>query len=198
MLPSVRDINLCDIRDPFFIYKPENLRKNVKNFLTNFSGETLYAVKTNPSELVLKRIYEFGIKSFDVASINEVKLIKKLFEYSEIYFMNPIKSRCAIKEAYFNYGVRHFSLDTDDELNKILETTNYANDLNLHLRISVPNDSAEINLSKKFGVDGTEAIKLLQKIKKNLSKNWCLFSYWFSVYEPKFLQICYAKNKLAN
>ena len=49
--------------------------------------------------------------------------------------MNPVKSRVAIKKAYFNYGVRNFSLDTDDELEKIVKETNFANDLNLHLRI---------------------------------------------------------------
>ena len=80
--------------------------------------------------------------------------------------MNPVKSRHAIKEAYFNYGVRHFSLDTNEELEKIVQCTNFANDLNLHLRISIPNDYAEINLSKKFGVDGAKAKELLIKLKK--------------------------------
>ena len=166
MLPSVHDINLNEIRDPFFVYKPDNLKHNVDIFLNNFSGETLYAVKTNPSDFVLKKIYDLGIKSFDVASINEVKLVKKLFKNVKIYFMNPVKSRHAIKEAYFNYGVRHFSLDTNEELEKIVQCTNFANDLNLHLRISIPNDYAEINLSKKFGVDGAKAKELLIKLKK--------------------------------
>ena len=169
MLPSVHDINLSEIRDPFFVYKPDNLKHNVDIFLNNFSGETLYAVKTNPSDFVLKKIYDLGIKSFDVASINEVKLVKKLFKNAKIYFMNPVKSRHAIKEAYFNYGVRHFSLDTNEELEKIVQCTNFANDLNLHLRISIPNDYAEINLSKKFGVDGAKAKELLIKLKKRIS-----------------------------
>ena len=169
MLTSLNDINLKEIRDPFFVYKPKNLKKSIKSFLNYFPGETLYAVKTNPSDFVLKKIYDHGIKSFDVASINEVKLVKKLFKSANVYFMNPVKSRFAIKEAYFNYGVRHFSLDTDEELEKIIQCTNFASDLNLHLRISIPNHYAEINLSKKFGVDGTEAKKLLIKMKK-LSK----------------------------
>ncbi len=169
MLPSVNDINLKEIRDPFFVYKPKNLKKSIKSFLSYFPGETLYAVKTNPIDFVLKNIYDHGIKSFDVASINEVKLVRNLFKNANIYFMNPVKSRYAIKEAYFNYGVRHFSLDTDEELEKIIQCTNFASDLNLHLRISIPNDFAEINLSKKFGVDGPDAKKLLIKMKK-LSK----------------------------
>ena len=163
MLPSVRDINLNQIRDPFFIYKPKNLTKKVKNFLNKFPGETLYSVKTNPSEFVLRKIYGLGIKSFEVASISEVKLIRKFFKKSKIYFMNPVKPRHEIKEAYFNYGVKDFSYDSLDELKKIVESTNISNDLNLHLRVSIPNHFAKIKLSKKFGVNINKAKILLKK-----------------------------------
>ena len=170
MLPSTREINLNSINDPFFIFKPLNLKKSVEYFLKGFSGEVLYAVKTNPSEFILKKIYELDIKSFDVASINEVKLIRTLFKDAKIFFMNPVKPRIAIKQAYFDYGVRNFSLDTFDELEKILEETNFANDLNLHLRINISNNFAKIDLSEKFGVDGNKAKELLKKIKKRAKK----------------------------
>ena len=147
-------------------YKPINLKKSVNYFIKNFSGEALYAVKANPSEFILKEIYELGIRSFDVASINEIKLVKTLFNNSKIYFMNPVKPRHVINEAYYKYGVRNFSLDNDIELNKIVESTGYAKDLNLHLRISVPNHFSKINLSKKFGIDGFKSKMLLKKIRK--------------------------------
>jgi len=166
MLPSVNEINFQKLKDPFFIYKPKNLKKNVNNFLKNFSGEAIYAVKANPSEFVLKKIHDLGIRSFDVASINELKLVKSFFEKSKIYFMNPVKPRHAISQAYHKYGVRHFSLDNDVELKKIVESTGGADDLNLHLRVSVPNHFSKINLSKKFGLDGFKSITLLKKIKK--------------------------------
>ena len=79
--------------------------------------------------------------------------------------MNAIKPRYAISEAYFKYDVRHFSLDTNDELEKILESTNYANDLNLHLRVPVSNDFSVIKLTEKFGVDENNSEELLKKIK---------------------------------
>ena len=147
----------------------------------------MYAVKTNPSKFVLRTIYKFGIKSFDAASLTEIKLIKSLFNNAIIYFMNPIKSRHAIKEAYFNYGVKHFSLDSFEELKKIGESTNFPNDLNLHLRISIPNNFSKIKLTKKFGVDGNKAKVLLNEIKKFAKKNRCLFSPWLSMYECKSL-----------
>ena len=169
MLSSVNKINLKKLKDPFLIYKPKILKQSVNYFKKNFSGEALYAVKANPSKFVLKKIYELGIRSFDVASINEIKLVKNLFDNSKIFFMNPVKPRHVINEAYHKYGVRDFSLDNDVELHKILESTGSAKDLNLHLRISVPNNSSKINLSKKFGTDGFKSKVLLNKI-KNISR----------------------------
>ena len=124
----------------------------------------------------MKKIYEQGIRSFDVASINEIKLVKNLFDNSKIYFMNPVKPRHVINEAYHKYGVRDFSLDNDVELNKIVESTGSAKDLNLHLRISVPNNFSKINLSKKFGTDGFKSKVLLNKIKKISKKVEFLFT----------------------
>ena len=117
----------------------------------------------NLSNFILKKLYQLGIKSFDVASVNEIILVKTLFKDANIYFMNAIKPRYAISEAYFKYDVRHFSLDTNDELEKILESTNYANDLNLHLRVPVSNDFSVIKLTEKFGVDENNSQELLKK-----------------------------------
>ena len=44
-------------------------------------------------------------------------------------FMHTVKNRESIREAYFKYGVKIFSLDTKDELIKIIESTDYAKDL---------------------------------------------------------------------
>ena len=63
--------------------------------------------------------------------------------------MHTVKSRENIKEAYFKYGIKTFALDSKDELIKIIESTNYAKDLELFVRVSVSNEHAEIDLSKK-------------------------------------------------
>ena len=83
--------------------------------------------------------------------------------------MHTVKSRESIKEAYFNYNVKAFSLDTKDELIKILESTNYAKNLELFVRVSVSNEHAEIDLSKKFGATVSEATPLL-KLAQSYSK----------------------------
>ena len=79
------------LNEPFYIFRPKKLKGNVEKFLKNFDGETIYSVKTNPNDLVIKKIYNSGIKSFDVASMKEIKLIKSLFSKCKIYYMNPVK-----------------------------------------------------------------------------------------------------------
>ena len=84
--------------------------------------------------------------------------------------MHTVKSRESIKEAYFNYGVKTFSLDTKDELIKIIESTNNAKDLELFVRVAVSNEHAEIDLSKKFGALSSEATGLLRLTKQYAKK----------------------------
>ena len=156
--------------NPVYCIRGETLKKASKYFQKNFKGKILYAVKTNPNKFVLKTLYESGIKNFDIASIKEIKTIKEIAPEAKCHYMNTIKSRESIKEAYFNYGIRSFSLDTKDELIKILDSTNKAKDLELFVRISVSNEHAEIDLSKKFGAVNTEAIGLLRLAKQHSKK----------------------------
>jgi len=175
MFSSIDPLILDNYQEPFFTFQPGFLSKSVNKFINGFDGQVLYSVKTNPLELILKYIYQFGIKRFDVASINEIKIIKNLFSDVEVYFMNPVKPRYAISEAYFKFGVRHFCLDSMDELNKIIDETNFAKDLILHLRIVVPNKFSKICLSEKFGISFDQAPYLLKKIEKNALKTGICF-----------------------
>ena len=84
--------------------------------------------------------------------------------------MHTVKSRESIKEAYFNYNIKAFSLDTKDELIKIIEATNQAKDLELFVRVAVSNEHAEIDLSKKFGALTSEATGLLRLTKQYAKK----------------------------
>ena len=144
----------------------EEIKKSTAFFKENFPGKILYAVKTNPHEKVIKQIISSGIKDFDVASLNEIKLIKKINSEVNLHFMHTVKSKESISSAYFDYGVRSFSLDNKDELRKILEATNQAKDLNLFVRIAISNEHAEIDLSRKFGAHPSEALGLVRLYKE--------------------------------
>ena len=156
--------------DPVYCIRPDSIKSACNWFKKNFPGEVLYAVKTNPNETVINEIRNSNINSFDIASIEEIKTIRKISPKAECYYMNTIKSREHIKEAYFNYNIRNFALDSKDELLKIIESTNNAKDLNLFVRISVSNEHAEIDLSKKFGALSNEALGLLRLTKAHSAK----------------------------
>ncbi|MBA1340438.1 MAG: ornithine decarboxylase [Pelagibacterales bacterium] len=155
---------------PVYCIRPESIKTSTKFFKQNFPGKVLFAVKTNPNEKILREIISNGIEHFDVASINEIKLIKKLKSDAKLYFMHTVKSRENIKEAYFDLGVRDFALDTKDELQKILESTKQAKDLNLYVRIAISNEHAEIDLSRKFGAIPSEALGLVRLCKEHSRK----------------------------
>ena len=97
--------------DPIYCIRPNSIKSACGWFKNSFPGKILYAVKTNPIQKIIKYIGESGIDRFDVASINEIKLIKKIFPKARSYYMNTVKSREHIREAYFNYKIQDFSLD---------------------------------------------------------------------------------------
>ena len=173
-----------------YCIRKQSIQLASKYFQKKFPGEILYAVNTNPNEEVLKTIIQSGIKKFDVASVEEIKTIKKIDPNLHCSYMHTVKSRENIKEAYFNYGIKDYSLDTKEELIKILESTNHAKDLNLFVRVAVSNEHAEIDLSKKFGALTSEAIGLLRLAKLNSKKVGLSFHVGSQCMHP----ISYAKG----
>ncbi len=67
----------------------------------------------------------------------------------------------AIAEAYFEHGVRIFSLDSLEELDKIVRATKGATDLTLCVRIRVSSEHSKLSLAAKFGADPAEMKQLL-------------------------------------
>lgn len=148
--------------EPVHCLRLHGLRIAARWFVSSFPGNVMYAVKTNPEPVVLKTLYKAGIKHFDVASLTEIEQVAKECPKAMMHYMHPVKSRESIKLAYNAFGIRSFSLDSHDELVKIQEMTHHAKDLTLYIRLSIPNEHAAYSLQGKFGIEGEEAIKLLQ------------------------------------
>ena len=155
---------------PVYCIRKNSILSASNYFQKKFPGKILYAVKTNPHEEVIKTLIKSGIDQFDVASIEEIKAIRKFSQTAKCSYMHTVKSRESIKEAYLKYGIKTFALDTKDELIKIIESTNNAKDLELFVRVAVSNEHAEIDLSKKFGALSSEALGLLRLVKQNSNK----------------------------
>jgi ornithine decarboxylase len=146
---------------PVTLLRPHAARRAARFFIEKFPGRSLYAVKANPSPDLLKVLWEAGITHYDVASMGEVRLVHETLPEAVLCFMHPVKAEEAIAEAYFRHGVKTFSLDTMEELEKIVRATNGATNLNLLVRLRVSSEHAKYSLASKFGADTAELQALL-------------------------------------
>jgi ornithine decarboxylase len=148
---------------PMYLTSPETLISEVQKFTALFPGEVVYAVKCNADKSVVQIMSRAGLKAFDVASMEEVRMVRKFAPKAKLYFMHPIKSPESIRESYFGHNVRAFVIDTKDELYKIMRETELASDLEIYVRLSLPkNKKAQIDFSSKFGAPPEVAAELLQ------------------------------------
>ena len=134
-------------------------------FLQHFPGDVAYAYKANSSVFLLGALYGAGIRKFDVASIPEIEDAATI-PGAELHFMHPVKSRTAIRRAFAEFGVRSFTLDSEEELKKIAEETGGCRDLILWVRVAVPSHNSKIPLERKYGVAGAKAARLLVKARQ--------------------------------
>ena len=146
---------------PVTIVRPHAAARAARFFTEKFPGRTMYAVKANPSPELLRTLYDNGVTSYDVASIAEVRLVARTLPDATLCFMHPVKAEEAIAEAYFTHGVRTFSLDSMEELAKIVRATRGAADLTLCVRLRVSSEHSKLSLASKFGVAPDEARELL-------------------------------------
>ena len=146
---------------PVTLLRPHAAKRAARFFSEKFPGKSLYAVKANPSPDLLKVLWDEGITHYDVASLGEVRLVAETLPEATLCFMHPVKAEEAIAEAYFTYGVKTFSLDTIEELEKIVRATKGATDLNLLVRLRVSSDHSKLSLASKFGAEPAEVKALL-------------------------------------
>jgi len=146
---------------PVTLLRPHAAARAARFFVEKFPGRSLYAVKANPSPDLLRILWDEGVTHYDVASLGEVRLVAETLPDAILCFMHPVKAEEAIEEAYFTYGVKTFSLDTLDELDKIVRATRAASDLNLLVRIRVSSEHSKLSLASKFGAEPAELTQLL-------------------------------------
>jgi ornithine decarboxylase len=150
--------------EPVFCIRPAELRQSAQKFKT-FPGRPLYAVKCNPHPFVLETLFDAGIRDFDVASLGEIRLVESLFgKAAGQFFNNPAKPRPAIAAASEDYGVRFYTADCVEEVEKILEEARLNDDLIVAVRLTTRPNRARYVLSTKFGASPEEAVRILQLI----------------------------------
>ncbi len=185
MLPSVDTaVGVLLPTEPMHCLRPAVVTAAARRMVDAFPGDVLYAVKCNPDPSVLRAIWAGGVHHFDCASAPEVSLVRSMFPDADIHFMHPVKARPAIREAYAQHGVRDFVLDSADELAKILQETDNADDLGLFVRLALPAGGAAYDLSGKFGVPVDEAAALLRAARAHAVRLGICFHVGSQCLEP--------------
>lgn len=164
------------------------MEKAAKDILSSHSGKVIYAMKPNRSSWLLRMLWENGIRSFLVTNYSEMHQLRELFDHPEMNFMHPVKNEVVIQQAYAEFGVRTFALDSEDELLKIRRATqtpaSKKRDLTLCVRIAVDSKTACLPLTGKFGVAGRTAKTLLLQTREVAKRLGICFSIGSQCMDP--------------
>jgi ornithine decarboxylase len=146
------------IETPFLLMDKERMEEKVSAIGKNIrNSRVFYAVKANPDIEVL-RLLEGMNMGFEIASEGELNILSRIGVSPErIISSNPVKSFRFLEMAA-SYGVKYFAFDSKDEVEKLY---GLIPDCCLYVRLSVPNEGSEWPLSRKFGVELDDALKLV-------------------------------------
>lgn len=144
---------------PVNFFAPEVLQATARRFVKGFPGLVTYAVKANPAPAVIENLLAAGIHAFDVASVAEIDLLRRLAPDAALHFNNPVRSRAELRRACAQ-GVRSFSVDSVSELEKLAEVT-APEGIEVSVRIALPVAGAAYDFGKKFGARPDKAVEVL-------------------------------------
>ena len=183
---------------PLHCFSPADLHERVEFFLNNFPGQVGFAVKSNGEALIIEHLIKSGIRFFDAASIAEIELVRSFHETIRILYDNPIKSRDEIKRAYFDYGVKSFALDDENEFEKIQSIIGHDPSVQLSVRFKIKGSFAAQDLNTKFGATPEKAGELLKKISEATYKPALTFHPGSQCYSPSaYKDFIYAAAMIA-
>lgn len=148
---------------PVHFFAPIVLQDQAKKFIDGFNGLVTYAVKANPERPVISNLVAAGITAFDVASPNEIRLLREIAPDATLHYNNPVRSKSEIRFAY-DAGVKSYSVDGFREFNKICKIIP-VDGVEISVRIKLPVSGAVYDFGSKFGATPEKAIKLLRRVK---------------------------------
>ena len=151
-----------------FCFSAATLKEKLGVFMAGFPGTVSYAVKSNPSPEVVAALAEAGLAHWDVASVQEMALVRAASPDAHFHYHNPVKSRREIADAYGKYGCRRFAVDCREEVAKIAAIVGNDATVELAVRFVLPRErtSSAHDFSTKFGAPEHIAIELLQDVNR--------------------------------
>lgn len=153
--------------DPVLFLSPRALQAQARRFLQGFPGLTTYAVKSNPDEAVITNLAAAGIRGFDVASPDEIALIRRLCPTAALHYNNPVRARSEIAFAVAQ-DVASYSVDAASEFDKLAALVptrrNGGERVEIAARFKLPVPGAAYDFGAKFGATEDRAAELLRRI----------------------------------
>ena len=146
---------------PVFFFSASVLRDTNTRYAAGFPGQVTFAVKANPSEEVLANLSAAGLTAFDVASSNEIALVRRIAPDADLHFNNPVRSPAEIAFAV-GHDVASYSVDSDSELEKLFAQV--SRDKEIAVRFKLPVNGAAYNFGAKFGAEPKDAAGLLRRV----------------------------------
>ncbi len=147
---------------PVMFFSPAVLQATARRFIDGFPGLVTYAVKSNPNEIVIENLAAAGVRGFDVASPDEIRMIRRLVPEAALHYNNPVRARSEIAVAV-EMGVTSYSVDSHSELKKLAELVP-AEGCEISVRFKLPVQGAAYNFGAKFGATVELASELLREV----------------------------------
>lgn len=149
---------------PVHFYAAAQLEDRLQHFLTGFPGLVTYAVKANPSETVLNTLVQGGISGFDVASPEEIALVRRIAPYAALHYNNPVRSLREITIGV-QAGVCSWSVDEPGELDKLI-AQGVGPKHEIAVRFKLPVKGAAYDFGAKFGAMPDQAVAMLKTVER--------------------------------
>lgn len=144
--------------EPILFFDPARLRRAQAQFRA-FPGEVTYAVKANPDRAVLAELARGGMTAFDVASPEEMALVRAVAPQARLHYHNPVRSRREIAQAR-RFGCVSWSVDRASELDKLGQIEG----LEIAVRLKLPVAGAVYDFGSKFGAGPEAVAQLLRQV----------------------------------
>ncbi|MFC7702813.1 type III PLP-dependent enzyme [Plastorhodobacter daqingensis] len=147
---------------PVMFFAPGLLQAMARRFLDGFPGLVTYAVKSNPADVVIENLAAAGVRGYDVASPEEIRLIRRIAPDAALHYNNPVRSRSEIAVAV-ELDVDSYSVDSHSELAKLIEMVPAAGK-EVTVRFKLPVKGAAYDFGAKFGATVEKATALLREV----------------------------------
>jgi len=143
---------------PFLVIDRDVIRHKFREFQEAIGqARIFYALKANPHRQITKLLLELGA-DFEISSQGELSFILgQGVPPQRLISSNPVKTEGFIKVASGS-GVELLAFDSYDEIEKLAR---FAPRSKVYVRLSVSNEGSQWPLSRKFGVEAEEAVRLL-------------------------------------